>query len=59
MDACRRTTFFLVRHAAHDRLGKVLCGRHAGVGLGKPVARQAARQAAEAAREHFGRPIAA
>ncbi|MXQ11440.1 histidine phosphatase family protein [Microvirga makkahensis] len=28
------TTFFLVRHAAHDRVGTVLCGRMPGVGLG-------------------------
>jgi len=28
------TTFFLVRHAAHDRVGTVLCGRMAGVTLG-------------------------
>lgn len=29
-------TVFLVRHAAHDRLGKVLCGRMPGVTLGEP-----------------------
>jgi probable phosphoglycerate mutase len=28
------TTFFLVRHAAHDRVGSVLCGRMPGVRLG-------------------------
>jgi probable phosphoglycerate mutase len=28
------TTFFLVRHAAHDRVGTVLCGRMPGVNLG-------------------------
>ncbi|PVE25739.1 histidine phosphatase family protein [Microvirga sp. KLBC 81] len=28
------TTFFLVRHAAHDRVGTVLCGRIPGVTLG-------------------------
>jgi probable phosphoglycerate mutase len=28
------TVFFLVRHAAHDRLGRVLCGRMPGVHLG-------------------------
>jgi len=28
------TTFFLVRHAAHDRVGTILCGRMAGVNLG-------------------------
>ena len=27
------TTLFLVRHASHDRLGRVLCGRMAGVSL--------------------------
>ncbi|WP_134500026.1 histidine phosphatase family protein [Microvirga pakistanensis] len=29
------TTFFLVRHAAHDRVGTVLCGRMPGVRLGE------------------------
>ncbi len=28
------TTIFLVRHAAHDRVDRVLCGRMPGVGLG-------------------------
>ncbi|KMO40069.1 phosphoglycerate mutase [Methylobacterium variabile] len=28
------TTFFLVRHGAHDRLGRTLCGRMPGVVLG-------------------------
>jgi probable phosphoglycerate mutase len=28
------TTFFLVRHAAHDRVGTILCGRMPGVTLG-------------------------
>ncbi len=28
------TTVFLVRHAAHDRVDRVLCGRMPGVGLG-------------------------
>ncbi len=28
------TTFFLVRHAAHDRVGSILCGRIPGVTLG-------------------------
>ena len=29
------TTFFLVRHAAHDRVGTVLCGRMQGISLGE------------------------
>jgi probable phosphoglycerate mutase len=29
------TTFFLVRHAAHDRVGTILCGRMPGVVLGE------------------------
>ena len=29
------TTVFLVRHAAHDRVDRVLCGRMPGVGLGE------------------------
>jgi len=36
------TTFFLVRHAAHDRLGRVLCGRMPGVTLGDEGRAQAA-----------------
>ena len=35
------TTFFLVRHAAHDRLGRVLCGRMPDVRLGETGRRQA------------------
>lgn len=35
------TTFFLVRHAAHDRLGRVLCGRMPGVTLGREGRAQA------------------
>jgi len=34
------TTFFLVRHAAHDRVGSVLCGRMPAVSLGEPGRRQ-------------------
>jgi len=34
-------TVFFVRHAAHDRLGKVLCGRMPGVRLGEEGGRQA------------------
>lgn len=39
------TTFFLVRHAAHDRVGTVLCGRMAGVHLGSLGKTQAERLA--------------
>ncbi|MFH5923586.1 histidine phosphatase family protein [Roseomonas xinghualingensis] len=35
------TTFFLVRHAAHDRVGSVLCGRMPAVNLGELGRRQA------------------
>jgi broad specificity phosphatase PhoE len=42
------TTVFLVRHAAHDRVDSVLCGRMPGVGLGEDVHRQA-----EALARHF------
>jgi broad specificity phosphatase PhoE len=37
------TTFFLVRHAAHDRVGTVLCGRMPGVTLGTIGKAQAER----------------
>jgi broad specificity phosphatase PhoE len=40
------TTFLLVRHAAHDRVGTVLCGRMPGVTLGS-VGREQARQLGE------------
>ncbi|WP_114943942.1 histidine phosphatase family protein [Microvirga calopogonii] len=39
------TTFFLVRHAIHDRVGTVLCGRMAGVHLGSAGRAQAERLA--------------
>jgi probable phosphoglycerate mutase len=39
------TTFFLVRHAAHDRVGSVLCGRMTGVNLGAVGREQALRLA--------------
>ncbi len=45
------TTFFLVRHAAHDRVGTVLCGRMPGVTLGAPGKEQAQRLAHRFARE--------
>jgi broad specificity phosphatase PhoE len=37
------TTFHLVRHAAHDRVGSVLCGRMPGVTLGSTGREQARR----------------
>jgi probable phosphoglycerate mutase len=40
------TTLFLVRHGAHDRLGRILCGRMAGVGLSPQGREEAARVAA-------------
>jgi probable phosphoglycerate mutase len=40
------TTFFLVRHAAHDRVGTTLCGRMAGIRLG-PAGLEQARRLAE------------
>lgn len=39
------TTFYMVRHAVHDRVGSVLCGRMPGVTLGEEGRRQAARLA--------------
>ena len=39
------TTFFLVRHAAHDRVGTILCGRMPGVHLGAVGKAQAERLA--------------
>ena len=49
------TTVFLVRHATHDRLNRVLCGRMPGVTLGAEGRDQAAALAACLRRE----PIAA
>jgi probable phosphoglycerate mutase len=49
------TTLFLVRHGAHDRLGRILCGRMAGVGLSAQGRAEAARVADRLSRE----PIAA
>jgi probable phosphoglycerate mutase len=46
------TTFFLVRHAAHDRVGSVLCGRMPGVSLGAVGREQAGRVAARLANEN-------
>ena len=49
-------TIYLVRHAAHDRVDRVLCGRMPGVGLG----RTGLRQAEALARWFAGRaPVAA
>jgi probable phosphoglycerate mutase len=45
------TTFFLVRHAAHDRVGTVLCGRMAGVHLGAAGREQARKLSERFARE--------
>jgi broad specificity phosphatase PhoE len=47
------TTFFLVRHAAHDNLGSFLAGRSAGVVLGQAGRAQAARLAERMQRESF------
>jgi probable phosphoglycerate mutase len=44
-------TVFLVRHAAHDRVDRVLCGRMPGVGLG-----EAGRRQAEALARRFAAP---
>ena len=44
-------TLFLVRHAAHDRVGTVLCGRMPGVTLGPVGKAQAERLAMRLARE--------
>ena len=45
------TTLFLVRHGAHDRLGRFLDGRNPGVSLSGDGRRQADRVAARLARE--------
>ena len=45
------TTVFLVRHAAHDRLNRILCGRMPGVSLGADGRAQAAALAERLARE--------
>jgi broad specificity phosphatase PhoE len=46
------TTFFLVRHAAHDRVASVLCGRMPGVSLGPRGHEQARRVAARLSTEN-------
>lgn len=45
------TTIFLVRHAAHDRVDSVLCGRMPGVSLGVVGRRQAEQVASRFSRE--------
>lgn len=45
------TTFFLIRHAAHDRVGAALCGRMPGVTLGTNGREQARRLADRFANE--------
>ncbi len=47
------TTIFLVRHAAHDLLGRVLTGRMAGVRLGAEGRRQSERLAERLSREEI------
>jgi probable phosphoglycerate mutase len=47
------TTFFLVRHAAHDNVGGFLAGRSGGVVLGETGLAQAARLAQRMRRERF------
>ncbi|WP_026620952.1 broad specificity phosphatase PhoE (plasmid) [Ensifer sp. WSM1721] len=48
------TTFLLVRHAAHDRIGSFLAGRTGDVPLGSAGLEQAQRLAARLAREDIG-----
>lgn len=47
------TTFFLVRHAAHDNVGSFLAGRTPGIILGPAGRAQAARLAERMQRERF------
>jgi len=47
------TTFFLVRHAAHERLGGLLCGRMPGVSLGSLGQGQAKRLGQRFANENI------
>ncbi|OAP36667.1 phosphoglycerate mutase [Sinorhizobium glycinis] len=48
------TTFLLVRHAAHDKIGNFLAGRTGDVPLGPAGLEQAKRLAARLAREDIG-----
>ena len=52
------TTFFLVRHAAHDNVGGFLAGRTPGIHLGEAGLAQAARVGQRMARERFESIIA-
>lgn len=53
MTACGvTTTLYLVRHAAHDRLDRILCGRMPGVSLGKAGRADAGRLATRLLREN-------
>jgi broad specificity phosphatase PhoE len=47
------TTFFLVRHAAHDDVGRFLAGRSVGISLGEAGRAQAGRIAERMRRERF------
>lgn len=47
------TTFFLVRHAAHDHLGSFLAGRTPGIALGEAGVSQAQRLGQRMMREHL------
>jgi broad specificity phosphatase PhoE len=47
------TTFFLVRHAAHDNVGGFLAGRRPGISLGEAGQAQARRVAERLRRESF------
>lgn len=47
------TTVFLVRHGAHEQLGKTLCGRMDGVGLSEAGRREAQALAARFKRENL------
>src|SRR5215212_5831509 len=52
-DGAVTTTFFLVRHAAHERLGGLLCGRMPGVSLGSLGQGQAKRLGQRFANENI------
>lgn len=52
------TTFFLVRHAAHDNVGNYLAGRTPGIRLGVEGRAQAARLGERMSRERFDAVIA-
>ena len=51
------TTFFLVRHAAHDNLGAYLAGRMPGVRLGEAGLAQAGRLAKRMSAETFAKIV--